>query len=536
MKLEIPLNPYDSCRLLAINLYSYVVNPFTDKAYFDTGKFFKHVIYAQRLMDDLVDLEIEKLDKIIDKIKSDPEPYSVKEVELDLWTNIRDKAIKGRRTGLGITGEGDMLAALGLRYGTTEATKQSESIHKNMAIQSYISSITMAAERGPFTIWDKDKDLESGFISRVIDKLPNTIKNTWVTVGRRNIGNLTIAPTGTVSLMTQTTSGIEPVFLITYKRRRKTDDPTKCVFKDEVGDMWEEYNVFHPKFKVWFDTNKMGQFGIEYKELEELTDSELDEIIKLSPYYKATSADVDHFEKIKMQGAIQKWVDHSISMTTNVPKETTQETVDEIYRLAWESGCKGATIYRDGSRSGVLVSSTSSTESEIVYVDSPKRPKTLEVDIYTKKVLGKEWTVLVGLLKGKPYEVFALPQFEHIEFNKNITKGTLTKEGKQKYKLKGVHSGKEYVIDNIIKYMSPDEQFQTRDFSRSLRHGQHPKHIISDIDKSSYISSFRRVISRVLKNYLSNEDVSDSCPNCKSSLTFESGCKTCKECGWSACG
>jgi len=531
---EIPLNPYDSCRLLAINLYSYVDNPFTEFAVFNTEKFSNHVRKAQRIMDDIIDLEVERLDAIIDKIKRDPEPYGVKEVELDLWINIRKKAIEGRRTGLGITAEGDMIAALGYTYGTPDATEVAVSVHKLMAVEAYKSSIDMAEERGPFNIYYLARET-GGFIDRIFEAMPYEYKQKWRDHGRRNIAMLTIAPTGTTSLMTQTSSGIEPVFMPAYKRRRKTENADLCVFKDEIGDMWEEYHVFHPKFKEWYNINNMDTTGLDVKELENCTDAEITELIKLSPYYNATSDDVDYIEKVYMQGAIQKWVDHSISVTVNVPKDTTVDTVAEIYMTAWKQGCKGVTIYRDGSRAGVLVKHTDDHNTEIIYIDAPKRPETLEVDMYNFRALGQDWTGIVGLLKGKPYEIFAMPQFGSKEFSKSITKGTLTRKGKQRYKLSGVYKSQEYIIDNIIQFMSADEQYQTRDLSGSLRHGRHPKHIVSDIDKSSYVSSFRRAISRILKSYLTNEDVSDKCPSCSEALVFESGCKTCNHCGWSAC-
>lgn len=536
---EIPLCPYDSCRLLAINLYSYVEFPFTEKSRFNWVLFKEHTRIAQRLMDDIVDLEIEKLNNIITKIESDPEPEHIKSVELELWKKIRAKAIEGRRTGLGVTAEGDMLAALGFIYGTESATNFAIEVHKQLSIEAYTSSIILAEERGCFPIWNFNKDLQSNFLCRVYDELSPEHYNNLKVVGRRNIALLTIAPTGTTSLMTQTTSGIEPVFMPVYKRRRKTEDKSKSVFIDSNGDMWEEYNVFHHKFIEWF--KNWNECNLSYEEALNTLDLKDNQTISIitekSPYHKATSNDVNYLEKVRMQGEIQKWVDHSISVTVNMPETTTVEMVEDVYMTAWKEGCKGITIYRDKSRDGVLVSNIS-TEGEIVYTDSPKRPKTLRVDIYTKKALGKDWTILVGLLKDKPYEIFAFDQLSNKEFPKDIKSGTLSKIGKQHYTLKGVKDGEEFVIDNILKYMTGDEQFQTRDFSRSLRHGEHPKYIIDDIDKSSLVTSFRKVVSRVLKNYLTNEDAAGNCPNCGQELRYESGCKTCvnPECGWSACG
>lgn len=536
---EIPLNPYDSCRLLAINLYSYVENPFTVNSFFNYDKFKEHVTIAQRLMDDIVDLEIEKLDKIIDKITSDPEEDYIKSLELDLWKNIRSRAKQGRRTGLGITGEGDMLAAMGYTYGTEYATKFAEDVHKTLAVTSYTSSITLARERGAFPLWSYYKDQESNFIKRVQKEFSYETTYEHQVYGRRNIGNLTIAPTGTTSFMTQTTSGIEPTFLPVYKRRRKTEDPSKSVFVDESGDMWEEFVVVHHKLRDWYNINKIGEFGIDKKEIEELTDDELDQIVKLSPYYKATSADVDHFEKVKMQGSIQKWVDHSISVTINVPKETTKETIDKLYTLAWKYKCKGVTVYRDGSRSGVLLSNKEEKSIDtITYANAPKRPKTLKVDIYNKVALGKSFTIVVGVLDGKPYEIMAFDQISQQEFPNEITVGTLTRVNKHHYRLEGFKKDKKFIIDNIMSLMSDDEKFQTRDLSRDLRYGIPIGPICDDIDRSSFVSSFRKVMGRVLKNYLTNDDVKDTCPdpNCGAELTFKDGCKTCPTCGWSACG
>lgn len=544
---EIPLCPRDSCRLLAINLFSYVINPFTSESYFDRILFEKHIDVAQRMMDDIVDLEIEKIDKIIEKITNDPEPLSIKQVELDLWKNIRQKAVEGRRTGLGITGEGDMLAALGLIYGTPEANDFSVGVHKCLAIQAYKTTIDMAKERGCFPIFYFDKEFESDFLKRIFENSNFDVRRDWEEFGRRNISLLTIAPTGTTSLMTQTTSGIEPVFMPFYKRRRKTNDKSLSVFVDEVGDMWEEYFVFHHKFVDWstvyYNTILSGGEILNSTQVRErlmsLSEEELEEVYSVSPYYKATANDISWQSKVEMQGRIQKWIDHSISVTTNLPSSATVEDVDLIYMTAWESGCKGHTIYRDGCRSGVLLSANDSKKEAIKYVDAPKRPKELVVDIYTKTALGKNWTTLVGLIEGRPYEVFAFEQLNPSEFPKEIEVGKLTKVRKKHYRLTGLKDGKEYVIDNIVKLMDDSEQYQTRDFSRDLRHGVHPKFIIDDIDKSSYITSFRKVVSRVLKNYLTNEDIAgDGCPVCGEKLKFENGCKQClnPECNWSACG
>lgn len=534
---EIPLCPYDSCRLIALNLFSYVKNPFTVDSYFDWKLFKDHVRKAQRIMDDLIDLEIEKIDKIINKINNDPESLEIKSVELNLWKKIRKKAVDGRRTGLGVTAEGDMLAALGLRYGTKEATNAAVQIHKRLAIHAYESSIDMAKERGCFNIWNFGKDLISSFVWRIHKELSGSYAEKLLKYGRRNIALLTIAPTGTTSLMTQTTSGIEPVFLPFYKRRRKTDDVSKCNFKDEVGDMWEEFFVIHPKFKMWYEINHIGAVGFGDLHIEQLNEDELNEVFEESPYYKSTSGDIDYIEKVLMQGEIQKWVDHSISVTVNMPSSATEKMVSDVYMQAWKFGCKGVTVYRDGCRSGVLISSKDNKkEDSIEYKSAPKRPKTLEVDLYFKTALKRNWMIIVGIFNSKPYEIFAFEQPSITDFPKDIEKGKLTKVAKRHYKLTASKAGKEYVIDNIINLMNGDEQYQTTSFSLELRHGIDPKFIVDDIDKSSFITSFRKVIGRTLKNYIKDGDTGGKCPNCSNQLRYESGCKTCPSCGYSQCG
>jgi ribonucleoside-diphosphate reductase alpha chain len=543
---EIPLNPYDSCRLLVINLYSYVEKPFTTEARFNYGLFYRHVCIAQRMMDDMNDLELEKINKIIDKIQNDPEPEDIKQVELNVWKKIKQRLIEGRRTGLGVTAEGDMLAALNYRYGTSPATEFSARIHNIIAIYSYKSSIQMAKERGSFPIWSYEKEKKNPFIKRIMEELSSPIINNkeifdnFYDYGRRNISNLTIAPTGTTSIMTQTTSGIEPVFLPIYKRRRKTDDPKKSVFIDELGDMWEEYIVFHHKFIEWYSISaNINDYKKAKFALENTSQDMLNKLVKDSPYYKATSADVDWKEAVKMQGEIQKWVDHSISKTINLPENTSVEIVDELYKTAYKVGCKGVTVYREGSRSGVLISNDKKEdgkEGEIVYKDAPKRPKDLPCDIYIKKSQGKQWTVLVGIMKGKPYEIFAFEQFQQQEFPKEINKGVVKNVTRNHYRLIGQINNKEYVIDNIISLIPVDEQFQTRDLSRDLRFGIPIIHIVTDIEKSSYISSFRRVMGRVLKNYLTSKDKKELCPKCSNVLIFEEGCMHCSSCDYSHCG
>ncbi|MGM0472974.1 MAG: adenosylcobalamin-dependent ribonucleoside-diphosphate reductase, partial [Bacteroidota bacterium] len=398
---EIPLCPYDSCRLLAINLYNYVDDPFTEKARFNWEKFRKHAVLAQRIMDDIIDLELEKVEAILDKIYADPEDEEVKRVEINLWENIKRKALEGRRTGVGITAEGDMLAALGLRYGSENAIDFSIEVHKTLALEAYRSSVKMAGERGPFQIFDFNKEKDNPFIKRLEKEDPGLIEE-MKQHGRRNISLLTIAPTGTTSLMTQTTSGIEPVFLPVYKRRRKVNPSDKdalITFVDEVGDSWEEYNVFHHNFLTWLKVN-----GMDPEEVKKLNDADIQELVKQSPYYKATSNDVDWVQKVKMQGAVQKWVDHSISVTINLPSGVTEELVGELYVNAWKNGCKGVTVYRDGSRSGVLVASEKKKKEQAPF--PVKRPRELEAEILRFKNNDEDWIAFIGLLDGRPYEIF----------------------------------------------------------------------------------------------------------------------------------
>lgn len=525
---ELPLPPYDSCRLLAINLYSYVDKPFTPDATFDFNKFIKHVELAQRLMDDLVSLEIEKINKIITKIESDPEPDDIKYVELNLWKKILQKAILGRRTGLGITAEGDMLAALGLRYGTDQAIEFATLVHKTMAMASYRSSINLAKERGAFPIWNYESDLKSDFINRMInvfnDEDPAVIDD-WKKYGRRNIANLTIAPTGSISLLTRTTSGIEPLFLPFYKRRRKTEDPSKSVFKDEVGDMWEEYLVIHPKFEDWYKINyKDG------KPMSEMSSDELTELFKISPYYKSTSEDVDYYGKIKMQGSIQKYVDHSISMTTNIPESSSKSLVADLYMLAWKYGCKGATVYRSGSRSGVLVSVNNKSTDEFDYVNAAKRPKELPCNVHTMIANGKKHNVFVGLLNDKPYEIFIT---DYLTNEKNLV---IKKLGRGKYNL--LKDGKLYVA-NLTSDMSDEQEAITRLISTSLRHRADIKFIVEQLLKTrGNILSFCKVLARTLKQYIPDGASSTiKCSECGSSnVVFEEGCNKCNDCGGSKCG
>jgi len=542
---ELPLCQYDSCRLLVLNLYSYVDNPFTSGAKFNFKLFRQHVDYAQRLLDDLIDLEIEKIDRIIEKIENDDDKDDDKTIELNLWNKIKKKAIEGRRTGLGITAEGDMLAALGLIYGTDAATNFSENLHKILAIESYKSSIQMAKERGSFPIWNYDKEKNNPFIKRIIkgmslreDEPTYEIDDLLVIsdykqYGRRNIANLTIAPTGSVSILTQTTSGIEPVFKVSYKRRRKVTEKDKATFIDEVGDMWEEYNVFHHKFIDWYYKSNLNRdlsnsylkerFECE-KFLNQLSDEALNEIIKISPYYKATSEDVDYLGKVEMQGRIQKWIDHSISVTVNMPKDVTEQMVSDVYMKAYKTGCKGLTVYRDGSRSGVLVSNDKKEE-----VFPEERPREVMCEINHLTIQGVKWIVLVGILNSKPYEVFCLRDQEIL---KKYKTGRLIKVRSRVYDLQVDDDG---TIHNIVgEFTNPLEGALTRQISLNLKHTP-LEDIYLQLQKEGNISDFNKAISRVFKKYLKDKDLKAKCPECKSNLSMEGGCIICKNCGYSEC-
>lgn len=537
---EIPLCPYDSCRLTAVNLYSYVKDPFTSFAVFDFELFKKHVNMAQRLMDDLIDLEVEKIDIILDKIANDPEEWTIKEVEYKLWMKVRDKAIKGRRTGLGITAEGDMIAALGLCYGTEEATDFSVELHRIMAIESYNSSIEMAEERGAFPICNQEIETSS-FLDRIYLELDREHQFTWETFGRRNIANLTIAPVGTGSLMTQSTSGIEPLFQAFYKRRAKTEDKSKIVYTDEMGDGWQEYFVIHPKFKVWYDINwyktDLKLFDLDFhKPIEDYSEEELQKLFEKSPYYKATANDIDWKASVEMQGAVQKWIDHSISKTVNLPNDATIETVDQVYRTAFKSGCKGVTVYRDGCRQGVLLTGKEKKNDIFEYSKAFKRPKVTECDIYHKTALKKNWMVIVGKVDKNPYEIFVVEDVENHVFPFKIEKGTITKIRPKVYELTGVSIEKTYKIGNLINLMSEDEGVGTRKYSSMLRHGMAPIFIVEQIREFATISSFDKVVQRVLENY-SEERNKEKCPECGSTeYHVDSGCWKCPACGYSKCG
>jgi ribonucleoside-diphosphate reductase alpha chain len=555
---EIPLCPYDSCRLLCINLFGYVVNPFTKDAYFDWDLFKKDVQIAQRYMDDIIDLEIEKIDAILDKINSDPEDEFIKLYEIDLWKQIKEMTIKGRRTGLGITGEGDMLAALGLIYGTESATNFSEEIHKGLKLNAYCSSVTMAKERGAFPIYDWDKEKENPFIERIFNE-DEELYNDMVEFGRRNIALLTIAPTGTASLMTQTTSGIEPVFLPVYKRRRKVnpqEKEAKIHFVDDEGIPWQEYRVFHHKFKTWLEVN-----GYNVDVVKSMNDEQIDEIVKKSPYYKATSNDVDWVAKVEMQGRIQKHVDHSISVTVNLPETITEEIVAKVYETGWRSGCKGITVYRDGSRSGVLLSdSEKKIEEKLHDVHAPKRPKRLKGEIHRFQNSLEKWIAVVGMKDGRPYEIFTgklenglsyLPNtVVECEVVKNIFEvdepdenGKLIKVRKKRYDIEYIdNNGEKQIHTGLNHAFNPEFWNYAKLISGIMRHGMPIiklyELIVSLNFKEDYINTWKNGVARVIKKYIKDgEKGKGKCPVCGSeNLEYVEGCLVCKSCGYGKCG
>ena len=544
---EIPLCPYDSCRLIAINLYSYVDDPFTAGAKFDAELFKKHAAKAMRLMDDLIDLEMEKIEAIIEKIKSDPESADVKRTELELWEKIRKKSLGGRRTGLGITAEGDMLAALGLRYGSDKAIEFAVNVQKMLAVEAYRSSVNMAKERGAFPIYDAKREESNPMIDRIRTEDPALYKE-MVKNGRRNISMLTIAPTGTTSLMTQTTSGIEPVFLPFYIRRRKVNPNDKnaiITFKDDVGDCWEEYYVFHHKFLTWCQVN-----GISKEEVVKMPVARVEELVKKSPYYKATSADIDWVAKVKMQGGIQKWVDHSISVTVNLPNSVTEELVANVYKTAWEVGCKGVTVYRDGSRAGVLVAAKEDKKEGTV-IKPKKRPKSLEADVL-RFLNGKEqWIALVGKLNGVPYEIFTgIVDEDSRSIPKSVEKGFIVKEkdvntGVTRYDFQFVDKyGYTNIVGGISHMFNKEYWNYAKLISGVLRHGMPIVDVINLINglqlDSETINTWKNGVERSLKRYIpdgTKDDTGKRCTKCNSNnLVYQEGCLVCMNCGYSKCG
>lgn len=561
---EIPLCPYDSCRLLSINLYSYVVHPFTKDAYFDMDKFRKHVQIAQRIMDDIVDLELEKIDRIMQKIQQDPQSDEVKGSEYHLWEKIKHKSSQGRRTGVGITAEGDMIAAMGLRYGTPEATEFSVNVHKNLALSAYRSSVTMAQERGAFAVFDASREKNNPFLLR-IKEADQQLYADLQKYGRRNIACLTIAPTGTTSLMTQTTSGIEPVFMPVYKRRRKVnpnDTDVHVDFVDEVGDSFEEYIVYHKKFLEWMNVN-----GID--STKKYTQEEIDKLVAQSPYYKATANDVDWLEKVKMQGAIQKWVDHSISVTVNLPNDVDEALVNRLYVEAWKSGCKGCTIYRDGSRAGVMISVSKSEKKqkgkeqakdnsagqnalspckqpEVIEV----RPKVLECDVVRFQNNKEKWVAFVGLLDGYPYEIFTGLQDddEGIVLPKSVVKGKIIKQkqddGPSRYDFQFENKrGYKTTVEGLSEKFNPEYWNYAKLISGVLRYRMPIDRVINLVSslqlKDESINTWKNGVERALKKYIDDgtEAKGQKCPVCgHATLVYQEGCLICKNCGASRCG
>lgn len=561
---EIPLCPYDSCRLLSINLYSYVVHPFTKDAYFDMDKFRKHVQIAQRIMDDIVDLELEKIDRIMQKIQQDPQSDEVKGSEYHLWEKIKHKSSQGRRTGVGITAEGDMIAAMGLRYGTPEATEFSVNVHKNLALSAYRSSVTMAQERGAFAVFDANREKNNPFLLR-IKEVDKQLYADLQKYGRRNIACLTIAPTGTTSLMTQTTSGIEPVFMPVYKRRRKVnpnDTDVHVDFVDEVGDSFEEYIVYHKKFLEWMNVN-----GID--STKKYTQEEIDKLVAQSPYYKATANDVDWLEKVKMQGAIQKWVDHSISVTVNLPNDVDEALVNRLYVEAWKSGCKGCTIYRDGSRAGVMISVSKSEKKqkgkeqakdnsagqnalppckqpEVIEV----RPKVLECDVVRFQNNKEKWVAFVGLLDGYPYEIFTGLQDddEGIVLPKSVVKGKIIKQkqddGPSRYDFQFENKrGYKTTVEGLSEKFNPEYWNYAKLISGVLRYRMPIERVINLVSslqlKDESINTWKNGVERALKKYVDDgtEAKGKKCPVCgHETLVYQEGCLICKNCGASRCG
>jgi len=548
---EIPLCPYDSCRLLSINLYSYVVNPFTDKAYFDYGKFCKHVRAAQRIMDDIVDLELEKIDQIMAKIRRDPQSDEVKGAEYHLWEKIKAKSSKGRRTGVGITAEGDMIAAMGLTYGTQEATDFAVEVQRTLALSAYRSSVEMARERGSFEIYDAKREEANPFVLR-LKQADEKLYEEMTKYGRRNIACLTIAPTGTTSLMTQTTSGIEPVFMPVYKRRRKVnpnDSDVHVDFVDEVGDSFEEYIVYHPKFLEWMKVNCIDTD-------KRYTQEEIDELVTRSPYYHATANDVDWLMKVKMQGAVQKWVDHSISVTINLPNSVDEALVNRLYVEAWRSGCKGCTVYRDGSRAGVMVSveKKEDKKAELPPCQAPEvtehRPQTLECDVVRFQNNKEKWVAFVGLLNGYPYEIFTGLQDdeEGIVLPKTVTKGKIIKQtnedGTHRYDFQFENKrGYKTTVEGLSEKFNPEYWNYAKLISGVLRYRMPIAHVIKLVAslqlKSESINTWKNGVERALKKYVQDgtEVKGQKCSVCgQETLVYQEGCLICKNCGASKCG
>ena len=544
---EIPLCPYDSCRLLAINLYSYVENPFTKEATFNFDLFKQHIHKAMHLMDDIIDLELEKVDLIIEKIESDPEDLDVRQVEINLWKKIKDMALKGRRTGLGITAEGDMLAALGLRYGSEKALKFAVEVHKTLAVEAYRASVMMARDRGAFGVFDAEKEKNNPMINR-LKEADSSLYEDMLKYGRRNIAMLTIAPTGTTSLMSQTTSGIEPVFRPVYKRRRKINPSDKNVvatFVDEQGNSFEEYNVYHHKFVDWLTIN-----GYDISRLQSIQDEELQRWVDASPYHRATANDIDWVAKVRMQGAIQKWVDHSISVTVNLPNNVSEELVADVYRAAWESGCKGITVYRDGCRAGVLVDKKSKKEQPKCEepTQSNRRPKSLPAEVVRFKNGKEDWIAFIGLHEGHPYEIFTGKiEDDAMYIPPKITKGNILKvreeDGTKRYDFQYTDRyGYTNTIGGISRLFNESFWNYAKLISGVLRYNMPIDKVVSLIDglhlDDENINTWKNGVKRALKQYIEDGTRSKGkCPQCgQENMAYQNGCLTCMSCGYSKCG
>ncbi len=542
---EIPLCPYDSCRLIAINLFSYVENPFTPQATFKFELFKKHAALALRIMDDIIDLECEKIDAILEKVKKDPEEEEIKRIERKLWENIKEKTLKGRRTGIGITAEGDMLAALGLRYGTDEATSFSVDVHRTLAVEVYGASADLAGDRGPFPVFDIEREKNNPFIQRLREASPEVYEK-MKRHGRRNIAMLTIAPTGSVSICTQTSSGIEPVFMVSYKRRRKVnpnDKNVKVSLVDQMGDSWEEYNVFHPKFFDWLKIN-----GYDPEEVKLYNEEQLQPIIEKSPYHKATSNDIDWVQKVRMQGEIQKWVDHSISVTVNLPKEATEELVSKVYLTAWESGCKGMTIYRDGSRDGVLVGNDKPAKEESLFRETkaPPRPIKLEADIVRFQNDYEKWIAVIGLLDNKPYEIFT-GKAEGFFLPPWVSKGWVIKSKdneKSRYDFQFLDKeGYKITFEGLSRSFNKEYWNYAKLISGILRHGMPLPFLVNLIENLTFdtdsINTWKNGVVRSLKKYIPDGTKAGSKTTCQvcgsTELIYKEGCVTCNSCGNSKC-
>ncbi|MFT6939106.1 MAG: ribonucleoside-diphosphate reductase alpha chain [Cyclobacteriaceae bacterium] len=543
---EIPLCPYDSCRLVAINLFSYVESPFTEKAHFNFQKFRAHAIKAQRIMDDIVDLEVEKIDTILSKIASDPEPEHIKMTERQLWEKIREKCVEGRRTGLGITAEGDMLAGLGMTYGSDEANLFASNIQKVLALSAYRSSVELAKERGGFNVYDPIREENNPFMQRLF-KEDQDLKNEMKKYGRRNIACLTIAPTGSTSIMTQTTSGLEPVFMVSYKRRRKVnpnDQNAKIDFIDKSGDSWEEFHVLHHKFEMWLNLN-----GYSPEQVSKLDDAALQVIIEKSPYHGSSAADIDWLKKVEMQGMVQQWVDHSISVTINIPKETPEQVVENIYLAAWQHGCKGMTIYRDGSRDGVLISnSQGGLEKEFSESKAPKRPQKLSAGVVRFNNNDEKWIGVIGLLDDRPYEIFTGKAEDSFLLPNHVKKGWVikNKNGDQKSRYNFQYEdrdGFKVTIEGLSRSFNPEYWNYAKLISGILRHGMPLIYIVNLIEhlhlSDESLNTWKNGVIRALSKFIADgtEPLENVCKECgDQALVYEEGCLNCHSCGYSRCG